>query len=90
MGTIIEYLNWRGDLAFTQDPLNDIDTLILSMLSYLPFKGIVPGLEAKSSISLENASAQYFSTAPNNILHFLRYRSSFQAQECRGIHPENR
>ena len=66
MGTIIEYLNWRGDLAFTQDPLNDIDTLILSMLSYLPFKGIVPGLEAKSSISLENASAQYFSTAPNN------------------------
>ena len=66
MGTIMEYLYWRGDLVFSQDPLNDIDTLIFSMLSYLPYKDIVPGVEAKNGISLKDASAQYFSKAPKN------------------------
>lgn len=66
MGTILEYINWRGDLDFTRDALNDVDTLILSMLSYLPYQGIVPDAGSKDSISLEDASAQYFSKAPKS------------------------
>lgn len=61
MGTIMEYLSWRGDLDFSQDPFNDVDALILAMLSYLPFKDIVAGAETNDSISLKDASKQYFS-----------------------------
>jgi len=38
MSDIFEYLSWRGDLSFKQDPLNEVDYLILSRLSYLPFE----------------------------------------------------
>ena len=60
MGTIMEYLDWRGDLDFTKDPYNDVDALILAMLSYLPFKDVVPEVETNDSISLKDASKQYF------------------------------
>ena len=60
MGTIMEYLHWRGDLTFNQDPFNDIDALILSMLSYLSYKDIVPGIDSNNSVSLRETSTQYF------------------------------
>ena len=42
MGTLFDYLNWRGDLSFSQAPINEVDSLIFSLLSYLDFDGIVP------------------------------------------------
>jgi hypothetical protein len=57
----IDYLNWRGDLSFSKDPINDVDVLIFSLLSYLPLKGIVPGIGAKKGISLKSAADQYSS-----------------------------
>ena len=61
MGKITDYLQWRGDLGFTKDPLNDVDTLILALLSYLPLKDIVPGIESYKEISLKDTAKQYFS-----------------------------
>ena len=55
----MDYLEWRGDLSFSKDPFNDIDALILSLLSYLPFKDIVPGVEINKEISLKEASNQF-------------------------------
>lgn len=37
MGTIVDYLNWRGDLTFSQDPFNEVDGLVLAILSYMDF-----------------------------------------------------
>lgn len=48
MPNIIDYLNWRGDLSFKQDKINEVDKIILSRFSYLPFKDI--SLENKESI----------------------------------------
>ncbi len=42
MGNILDYLAWRGDLTFEQDPFNEVDSLVLCQLSYLHFDGIVP------------------------------------------------
>ena len=28
MGNIFDYLTWRGDLSFSQDPVNPVDALI--------------------------------------------------------------
>ncbi len=65
MGKIRDYLLWRGDLHFSQDPFNDIDALIFALLSYLPFKGIVPRIESNKDISLKAASFHYFSKDSN-------------------------
>lgn len=35
MATIADYLNWRGDLSFAADRLNEVDALIFACLSYL-------------------------------------------------------
>ena len=42
MGTVYDYLNWRGDLSFRASPFCEVDSLILSMLAYVNMKGIVP------------------------------------------------
>lgn len=64
MGKTMDYLHWRGDLSFSKDPFNDVDALILALLSYLPFKGIVPDIESRDDISLKETSNQYFSNSP--------------------------
>jgi len=38
MSDVFDYLSWRGDLSFKQDPINEVDYLVLSRLSYLPFE----------------------------------------------------
>ena len=43
MADIFDYLLWRGDLSLEAVPLNAVDTLILSELSYLDLTGLVPG-----------------------------------------------
>lgn len=42
MADLFDYLNWRGDLSFTQVPPNAVDALVFSALSYVDFEGIVP------------------------------------------------
>lgn len=52
MSNIIDYMKWRGDLSFSQDPLNEIDNIILARFSYLPFKYInLKNMETIESIS---------------------------------------
>ena len=36
MTNIFDYLKWRGDISFNVYPLNEIDSLIFSELSYIP------------------------------------------------------
>lgn len=38
---IIDYIDWRGDLSFSADPLNRVDALILSHIIYLHFDNLV-------------------------------------------------
>jgi hypothetical protein len=64
MEKILDYLLWRGDLSFSQDPFNNIDALILSLLSYLPFKDIVPGIDSNKEISLKDTAWHFFSNVP--------------------------
>ncbi len=37
MSGIFEYLKWRGDLTFSQDPPNEVDALVFSGLSYVRY-----------------------------------------------------
>jgi len=43
MANIFDYLEWRGDLNFESDGFNEVDNLILSVLSYVEYEGLVTG-----------------------------------------------
>lgn len=45
MGTILDYLREYGDYSLEEKPFDDVDSLVISQLSYLKFDGIVPGPE---------------------------------------------
>lgn len=66
MADMLDYLAWRGDIEFPQMPVNPVDALIFSTLSYIQFEDIVPD-NPMQSISLEEAAAGLFSLAnPQN------------------------
>ena len=60
MGTMFDYLKWRGDLTFSQDPPNGVDALIFSTLSYIHYGGLV---ESKPLVPVRlREAAEYFFT----------------------------
>ena len=65
MGTLFDYLNWRGDLSFSQSPLNEVDSLIFSLLSYVDFSGIVPSNFTDGGIPLRAAANTFASKYPD-------------------------
>lgn len=56
---IFDYLKWRGDLTFTQDPPNAVDALIFSALAYIRFSDEA---EAFSGVPvlLRSAAEEFF------------------------------
>lgn len=52
MGTIIDYLKEYGDYTFSEKPLNEVDSLILSQFAYLKFDGIVPEVGKASAVTI--------------------------------------
>lgn len=63
MANIMDYLTWRGDLTFKKSPINEIDKIILSRVSYLPFKEIKinkNGTIENISKSMENLDIKKF------------------------------
>jgi hypothetical protein len=61
----MDYLYWRGDLSFAKDPMNEIDGLILALLSYLPFRDIIPGVSSNEDILLEKAAQRFLVKTQN-------------------------
>ena len=59
MGNVYDYLQWRGDLTIAERPFNEVDNLLLSLLSYIDLNGIVPG-PGEGSVRLGDAAALYF------------------------------
>lgn len=59
MANILDYLAWRGDITLAQSPFNPVDSLILSVLSYLPFDGIVPAQFDKKGPTIAAAHSEF-------------------------------
>lgn len=60
MANLFDYLAWRGDLTFTQDPPNAVDALIFASLSYVPFGGRAV-TEPWTPVTLRQAAEETFS-----------------------------
>lgn len=63
MSDMFDYLKWRGDILFSQLPLNPVDALVFSALSYINFNGIVPETPQRS-LTLRKA-AEILLTQPH-------------------------
>jgi len=59
MANIIDYVLWRGDIPFSQVPFGEVDALVLSYLSYMPFDGLVSENFSQKGTMLCDA-AEYF------------------------------
>lgn len=51
MNTILDYLEWRGDLSFNERPFNEIDNLIFSELAYFQFSDV---MEPEETITISD------------------------------------
>ena len=60
MANIIDYLKWRGDITFEQVKLGEVDNLILSLLSFVDFTGIVSPDPSAPPVTLKQAAMQFF------------------------------
>lgn len=60
MSDLFDYLRWRGDIRFDQLPVNPVDSLVFSVLSYIDFSGIVPDHPGET-ISLAEAAQKFLS-----------------------------
>ncbi len=56
MANIMDYLKWRGDLNMLSVPFCDVDMLILSRMSYIPFDDIVASVPLDEGITLKAAA----------------------------------
>lgn len=55
---IIDYLKWRGDLDFKQDPFNEVDNLCLCHMAYTMFDDLI---DINTVISIKDLSDLFFS-----------------------------
>lgn len=66
MGTVYDYLTWRGDLTFRAAPFCEVDSLILSMFSYLDMKDIVPAPDEEGSVTVWAAAKALIERYPDS------------------------
>lgn len=57
MGNFIDYIKWRGDISMDMCPVNKIDVLALTILSYGIFEGIVT--DGDESVTIKEAAVKY-------------------------------
>lgn len=63
MPNLMDYLEWRGDLTFTEAPLCEVDNLVFCLLAYVDLEGIVPK-DQKGTVTVREAAAEYFFSHP--------------------------
>lgn len=60
MSDVFDYLTWRGDISFKDSPFNEVDNIILCLLTYINFTDVVPEVFS-SSITIQEASKADYS-----------------------------
>jgi len=62
MANLMDYLDWRGDVALDYDGFNEVDGLLFAELSFIDFTDIVPDVGG-GSVPLREAAQRYFDRA---------------------------
>ena len=57
MNDVLDYIYWRGDLSFEQDPLNEIDAMIFSEFAYIDFSTLAPKKLDRGLLTIQKAAS---------------------------------
>ena len=68
MGTLSDYIKWRGDLEFWQDGFNVVDNLVFSCLSYVPMDKVFSENGA-AVIDIQDVNSIYLKTSHDEQKH---------------------
>lgn len=79
MGNIFDYLTWRGDLTFTQDPPNEVDALIFSALTYVDYGELAEHLPEKAA-TLRECAEEFFTL--ENLESRVRSKKDMELLRC--------
>ena len=60
MSNMQDYVKWRSDITFAMSPLNEVDSLIFTELSYLPFEHFVPSVSSGEKMLLSEVADKFF------------------------------
>lgn len=77
MANILDYIDWRGDLSFFRAGFNQVDNTILSLLSYIDLRDIVPPAGG-GSISLHEAARLYFSKSEKEQAEEFHFQTALE------------
>lgn len=64
--TMLDYLNWRGDLTFEADGINEVDCLVFSTLAYIDFS-TAPFVNSTDSRMAPSLSEVYGALSSNKL-----------------------
>ena len=59
MANLLDYMNWRGDLTFAASPLNEVDNLIFSKMTFIDLQNILPLCGSGGTMALGEAARLY-------------------------------
>ncbi len=59
MANIQDYINWRGDLTFSNSDFSRIDALILCQITYLNFDGLLSDYDFTENVSLFDLAQRF-------------------------------
>ena len=60
MANIFDYLDWRGDISFKEDPFNVVDNLVLSWMAYVGLDEVMPCGICNEPITIKEAASKFF------------------------------
>ena len=66
MANVMDYVDWRGDIPLSVSPFNEVDNLILCLISFIDLNGILPERACDGVITLEQAVARYLEAYPDD------------------------
>lgn len=59
MSDVFDYLDWRGDISFSESPFNEADNVVFTLLTYINFTDVVPEVFNRSISIYEASKADY-------------------------------
>lgn len=80
MATIFDYIKKKGHLSFTEFSFNNVDALILSIVSYLPFEDIIT-INPYKKKTIE-ASFEQLNKKKLSIINTLEYKLFDELAKC--------
>lgn len=86
MNNILDYLYWRGDLSFGQDPLNEIDAIIFSEFAYIDFSTLAPTMLEDGQLTIKEAAKLWDEANREDFMPtgYLHHEKSYEALTLAG------